>query len=562
MSFLRKLKNGNGFFLGVGLTSAFFLFTNAKSANDPFFEISKNLDIYSNIFKELNAFYVDPIEPGKLVKTGVDAMLEDLDPYTNFVTEADIEEYQFMMTGKYSGIGANVQRKGDVLYLADVFEGSPAQKAGMHPGDILISIDNQSVKGKSVDDLSVLLKGTPGTSINIKIIDAYTQNEVTKVVTRGEVEVAAVPFAALLGTDKNIAMVKLSQFTQGCARQLKDAIDSLQKVQPNLKGLVLDLRNNPGGLVEEAVKIVNLFINKDQLVVNTKGKIPDMDKEYKTADLPWNMEIPLAILVNKSSASASEIVSGSLQDMDRAVILGERSYGKGLVQVVRNLGFNAKLKLTVAKYYTPSGRCIQAIDYSHRNADKSVSRFADSLKKSYKTFNGRTVLSLGGIDPDIKVHNDGMAKITSSMLTKNIFFDYATEYAGKHPTITDPSNFSLTDAEFQDFMKWAEKKEYGYQTDAEVAFDSLKSVAMREKSYDETRKEFDALKSKLSHDKKQDLMKNKDNVKETLENEIVSRYYFSKGRAAYSLKHDIEMDKAISILQNTAEYNSLLKPKK
>lgn len=562
MRFPKPTNTAKGFMAGAALAGAAFLFINARTSNDPYFEIAKNLDIYTNLFKELNTYYVDPIEPGKLVKTGVDAMLEDLDPYTNYITESDIEEYEFMTTGKYGGIGANMHRKGDEIYVNDVYENSPAQKAGLHPGDVVIAIDDQPVKGKSVEDLSMLLKGSPGTQLTVKIRDAYTGTETKKSITRGEIEISSVPYFAFVGPAKNLGYVKLTQFTQGCARLVKHACDSLYKARPDMKGIVLDLRNNPGGLVDEAVEICNLFIDKDQLVVSTRGKIPDMDKEYRTRGAAWNKEIPLAILVNHSSASASEIVSGTMQDMDRAVILGERSYGKGLVQVTRPLGFNSHLKLTIARYYTPSGRCIQALDYSHRNADRSVSTVPDSLKKSYKTMNGRTVLSGGGIEPDIKVTNEEMSMISATLYSKNHLFDYATVFASKHPSIADAALFSLSEQEYTEFTRWLDKKDYSYKSETEVRLDSLINVSTREKYFDGARQEFESLKTKLSHDKKLDLAKHKDNVKQTLENEIVSRYYYMRGRIANSLQHDRELDRAVSLLEKAEEYKTVLKVKK
>ncbi len=351
MKMLARIKKARGFIAGATLATTAFLFIHART-NDPYFEISKNLDIYANLFKELNTYYVDPIEPGKLVKTGVDAMLADLDPYTNYITESDIEEYQFMTTGKYGGIGASMRRKGDDIYIGDVYENSPAQKAGLHPGDMVETIDNQPVKGLNVDDLSMLLKGSPGTQINMKIIDAYTHQPTHKILTRGEIEISSVPYYSLIGEHNDIAYVRLTQFTQGCGRLVRDAFDSLKRAQPALKGLVLDLRNNPGGLLDEAVNVCNIFVDKGQLVVTTKGKIAEMDEEYKTGGPVWNKDLPLAVIVNHSSASASEIVSGTVQDLDRGVIIGERSYGKGLVQKTRKLGYNAMLKLTIARYHT------------------------------------------------------------------------------------------------------------------------------------------------------------------------------------------------------------------
>jgi carboxyl-terminal processing protease len=561
---MNRLKNwisARGFIAGVLITATAFFFIRATPA-DPYFEISKNLDIYTNLFKELNSFYVDPIEPGKLVKTGVDAMLQDLDPYTNFITEADIEEYEFMTTGKYGGIGANMQRKGDDIFVADVYENSPAHNAGLHPGDLIESIDGHSLKGKTVDDLGALLKGTAGTQLKMTVKDAYTQVSSEKLITRGEIEISSVPYAGLVGPQNNIAYVRLTQFTQQCGNQVKDAYDSLKRVQPTLKGLVLDLRNNPGGLLDEAVNICNIFLDKGQPVVSTKYRIPEMDKEYKTTLPAWNKNLPLAILVNKSSASASEIVAGTIQDLDRGVIIGERSYGKGLVQVTRPLGFKSHLKLTVARYYTPSGRCIQALDYTHRREDGSVGLIADSLKKTFKTRGGRNVLSGGGVTPDVALKDDPMSNVAITLYAKNYIFDYATEYAAKHATIADPTKFSLTEAEFAQFTKWLENKDFSYKTETELQLDSLKSVAVREKYYENVKGEFENLKAKLAHDKKQDLLKHKDQVRHILESEIASRYYYTRGRMAQTMQNDIELDKAVMLINSPAEYSSLLKPGK
>jgi carboxyl-terminal processing protease len=553
-----KIKKARGFLAGAALSATAFFFIHAKS-NDPYFEISKNMDIYTNLFKELNTYYVDPIEPGKLVKTGIDAMLDDLDPYTNYITEADIQEYEFMTTGKYGGIGANMHRKNDEIFIGDVYENSPAQKAGLHPGDQVEMIDGQPVKGKTIDELGMLLKGSPGTQISMQIKDAFTKQVANKIVTRGEIEISSVPYASLIGPQNNIAYVRLTQFTQGCGRQVRDAYDSLKKAQPELKGLVLDLRNNPGGLLDEAVNVCNIFVDKGQLVVSTKGKIPDMDKDYRTPGSAWNKDLPLTVLVNHSSASASEIVAGTMQDLDRGVILGERSYGKGLVQITRPLGFNARLKLTIAKYYTPSGRCIQALDYSHRNPDGSVGYVPDSLKKSYKTKSGRTVKSGGGVDPDVQVKDEPMSMVAVTLYTRNYLFDYATEYAGLHKTISPAEQFALTDVEFGQFAKWAENKDFSYRTETEIQLDSLKRVATKEKYYDASKSEFDALKMKLSHDKKQDLVKNKDQVKRMLENEIASRYYYTRGRIAQGMQYDKEVDKAMALINQPTDYQALLK---
>lgn len=559
--FFKRFKRFRGFVAGIGTAVILGLFIQGKDT-DNYFEVSKNLDIFATILKELNTYYVDPIEPGRLTKTGVDAMLEDLDPYTNYITESDIEEYEFQTTGKYGGIGATMRKKGDDIVVGDVYENSPAMKAGLHSGDIVISIDNQALKGKEVDDISLLLKGAPGTQVSLRVKDAYSGEEAVKLVTRGEIELSSVPYSGLVGTGKNIAFVRLTQFTPGCSRLVRDALDSLKGVQPSLKGVVLDLRNNPGGLLDEAVSICNLFLDRGQLVVSTKGKMTEWEKDFKTSGAAWDVNVPLAVLVNHSSASASEIVAGTVQDLDRGVVIGERSYGKGLVQTTRPLGYNARLKLTTAKYYTPSGRCIQALDYSHRNPDGSVGAIPDSLKKSYKTKGGRMVLSGGGVEPDVHIANDEISRLAVALYTRNYIFDYATKYAKEHKTISPAAGFALSDAEFDQFAQWLSGKDYSYKTETEEMLDSLKASAIREKNYEGAKTEFSALQTKLSHDKKQDLFKHKQQVKEMLESEIVGRYYYYRGRIEQSLRGDEDLDKALGLLQQPTQYQALLQPKK
>jgi len=556
-----KIKRNKKWFGALALAISIGFFIQAKGS-DSLFEVSKNLDIYATLFKELNTYYVDPIEPGKLSKVGIDAMLDNLDPYTNYITESDIEDYEFMTTGKYGGIGATMRRRDDLIYIGDVYENSPSQKAGLHPGDLIISIDNQIIKGKSIDDISSLLKGSPGTQVSMRVKDALNGDDVVKLVTRGEIELSSVPFAGLIGPSKDIAFVRLTQFTPGCAKLVRNALDSLKTVHPDLKGVVFDLRNNPGGLLDEAVNVCNIFIDQDQLVVSTKGKMQDWDKDFKTNGSAWDLKIPLTILVNHSSASASEIVAGTMQDLDRGVIIGERSYGKGLVQTTRPLGYNARLKLTTARYYTPSGRCIQALDYTHRNADGSVGRVPDSLKKAFKTKGGRKVLSGGGVDVDVEVKNAPVSKLAIALYTKNFLFDYATQYVRKHATIGDPMAFSLSATEWADFTKWLEGKDYAYKTSTEDALDSLQQTAIKEKYFDAAKNEFAALRNKVGHDKKADLVKNQAEVKTMLENEIVSRYYYQRGRIANSMQTDLELAKALSILSAPTEYTALLQVKK
>jgi len=559
--FLQYIKRAGGFAAGLLCAGILFLFIQGKSPGS-YFEVSKNLDIFASIFKELNTYYVDPIEPGRLLKDGVDAMLDGLDPYTNFITEADIEDYEFQTTGRYGGIGATMRKKDEHVVVGDVYESSPAQKAGLHPGDLILDIDNQPVRQKTIDDVSLLLKGAPGTRVTLRVRDAYDGTESDKIVTRGEIELSSVPYAGLVSADRSIAFVRLSQFTPGCGRLVRNALDSLKGVRPDLKAVVLDLRNNPGGLLDEAVNICNIFIDRGQLIVSTKGKMQEWDKDFKTTGSAWDNKIPLAVLVNHSSASASEIVAGTVQDLDRGVVIGKRSYGKGLVQTTRPLGYNARLKLTTAKYYTPSGRCIQALDYTHRNPDGSVGNIPDSLKKAYKTKGGRTVLSGGGVEPDIAVADEPVSKLSIALYNKSYLFDYATQYAKTHKTIPAAEDFSLTETDFNDFAKWLEGKDYSYKTQTEEIFDSLKSTAVREKYFDAAKNEFTALHTKISHDKKQDLLKHREEVTRLLENEIVSRYYYLKGRIRQGLRTDNELKEALRVFDQPTQYQALLRPAK
>lgn len=558
---LRKKSKIINFLAGAGLVFIFFTFVQAKKT-DTYFEISKNVEIFINLFKQLNAYYVDPVEPGKLVKTGIDAMLEELDPYTNYITESDMEEFDFQITGKYGGIGATMRRKGDQILIGEVHENSPAQKAGLQPGDEVISIDNHLIRGKTIEDISHLLKGSPGTTLRLQIKDGFTGTETAKTVSREEIAVSSVPYAALTGQEKNIAYIRLTQFTQGCARIMKSKLDSLKTVAPQLKGVVLDLRNNPGGLLDEAVNVCNLFIDRGQLIVSTKGKMEEMDKQYNTNAAAWDATIPVTVIINRSSASASEIVSGTVQDLDRGIVIGERSYGKGLVQMTRDLGYNAKLKLTTAKYYTPSGRCIQTIDYSHRNSDGSIGTIPDSLKKTYYTKSGRKVQSAGGVEPDIPIKNAHLSKLAVVLYSKSYLFDFATRYAGTHKTIALAEDFRLSEAEFNNFVSFVDNKDYSYKTETEILLDSLKEAAIREKYFDVIKTDYAALQNKVAHDKKQDLLKHKEEVIRLLESEIVSRYYYLRGRIGHSMRTDRDIQEAVGILEKPTSYQALLTEKK
>lgn len=551
--------------LGLGLCGlsfgSFAQFNNGEA--DKFFEISKNLEIYTNILKELNTFYVDPINPGKMTKTGLDAMLNELDPYTNFITEAEAEEFEMQFNGKYGGVGTTVKIDSTENIIIDAIrENSPIDKAGVKPGDIIVSIDGNAVKGKKDEEVGVLLKGAPGTKLSIVVKNPITGKQTTKEVTREEITIASIPYSGFVDKDKQIGYVLLSQFTPNCGREVRNALDSLKtKANGGLKGVVLDLRGNPGGLVTEAVNICNLFVDKGKLIVSTKAKHQEWSKEYPSSNEPWDVNIPLAILINGNSASASEIVSGALQDLDRAVIIGSKSFGKGLVQVVRPVGYNSRLKVTTAKYYIPSGRCIQALDYTHRNEDGSVAAVPDSLKKPFKTSIGRTVYDGGGIEPDVKIESEYYSLLSSKLLKDDYIFNYVTNYYYSHPTIAPAKEYRFSDADYTDFQSWLVKNKFKYETRSQYILDVVKKNAEEEKNFEKIKTEYNALLSKMESEKKQDFVKNKAELQEILSSEIVSRYYYQKGQIENQLNnYNAALKKAVELLTTDKEaYKQILK---
>ncbi|MCU0423912.1 MAG: S41 family peptidase [Bacteroidia bacterium] len=528
-----------------------------KQSQTNYFEISKNLDIFATVFREVNTYYVDDVDAGKMMKTAINEMLESLDPYTNFISEAEAEDFRFQMTGQYGGIGSLVGTKNNQIVITEPYEGFPAQKADIRAGDIIIEIEGKSTKGKTVSDISKLLKGQPGTQVKL-VIERIGEGIITKTLTREEIQVKNVPYYGMI--NENIGYIKLGSFTQQAGQEVKDAMIALKK-NPSLKGVILDVRGNPGGLLHESINIVNVFIEQGQKVVFTKGKVKEWDKEYKTLNQPVDLQMPLVVLTNKGSASASEIVSGSIQDLDRGVVLGQKTFGKGLVQSTRPLVYNTQLKVTTAKYYTPSGRCIQALDYSHRNADGSVGAMPDSLKKAFKTKNGRVVYDGGGIDPDVEIKPIEYSKIAESLLMNQLIFDYATLYRSKHNKIVDASNFNLTEADFDDFKKFIADKKYEYQTATEKALEEFKKKAESEKYYTAVKSEYEKLKAQLQQDKQSDLDKHKTEILLLLELEICKRYYFQKATYERMAKQDKEVIEAISILNNTDRYKQLLQVK-
>ena len=527
--------------------------SDAKNSGDNYFEIANNLDIFTTLYKELNTFYVDETNPGDLMKKGIDEMLKSLDPFTNYIPESEIEDFRFQTTGQYGGIGAMITKTEDYVVISEPYENFPAQKAGLMAGDKILEINGVSAKGKTTEEVSKVLKGQPNTSVTILIERPHVAKPFEVSFDREQVSVASVPYSEYI--QEGIAYIRLSSFTKDCANDLKNAIIELKKEQ-DLKGLILDLRSNPGGLLNESVDIVNLFVEKGQEIVSTKGKIKSWDKSYVANNTPLDTKVPLVVLINSSSASASEIVSGSIQDLDRGIVIGQRSYGKGLVQQTRQLSYNSQLKLTVAKYYIPSGRCIQTLDYSHRNEDGSVGKVPDSLMTSFKTKNGREVKDGGGILPDIVTDPGKYGMIIASLLTERLFFDYATDFRFAHDSISN--NFIFSDSDFLNFTTYLTDKKYTYKTETETALEELKKEAEDEEYFSALSKEYDVLVAKMQENKDDDLQKSKDDIKEILTGEIMSRYYYQNGRIKSGLNFDIEVKKAIEILQDKETYARIL----
>lgn len=538
---------------GIAILLATLSFTAFTETN--YFEISKNLDIFATLFRELNIYYVDDADPGDLMKTGIDAMLESLDPYTNYIPESQMEDYKMMTTGKYGGIGALIQTRGDKVIISEPYEGFGADKAGLRAGDKIIEIDGKSALGKNSEEIREFLLGQPGTTVEITVERPGVDENITKVVTREDVKIKDVPYYNML--DDEVGYIRLTGFTSSASSEVKNALTELK--EKGAKSMVLDIRGNGGGLLTESVNIVNFFVEKGTSVVSTRGKIKDWDKEYKALNTPIDTEIPLVVLINSGSASASEIVSGSLQDNDRAVVIGNNSFGKGLVQNVLPLSYNSKLKITVAKYYTPSGRCIQKLDYSHKNEAGKAEEIPDSLITEFKTIhNNRPVYDGKGIAPDLKVKALTLSDISAVLLVKNLIFDFATEYRLKHENIPPVKNFHITDDEYEDFVHFLADKDYEYTTESEDLLNELEEAAKADKYFDDVKAEYKALKDKLHHNKKDDLYKFKDEIKQIIEGEIVSRYYYQTGQVEISMRRDPVLDEAINTLKDSEKYNAIL----
>jgi len=529
----------------------FFSFNNP---NERYFEITRNLDIFATLFKEVNAYYVDEINPNKLIKTGIDAMLASLDPYTNYIPEDDIEDYRTMTTGQYGGIGALIGRRNGKSVIMMPYEGFPAHKAGLKIGDEILTVDGVDVTDKNTSEISHLLKGQANTKLIVTIKRYGTEKTMEIGITREKITIDNVPYFGMVTDD--IGYIKLSDFTTGAGKEVKKSLEKLKK--KGAQKIILDLRDNPGGLLNEAVNVSNIFINQGLEVVSTKGKVTDWNKTYKALNQPTDTEIPIAVLANSRSASAAEIVGGVIQDYDRGVLVGEKTFGKGLVQATRPLTYNSQLKITTAKYYIPSGRCIQAINYSQRNEDGSAAVMPDSLKSEFTTQNGRKVYDGGGVDPDLEVKRSIPASITMSLVSKGLIFEYALQYHYNHENISSARDFKLTDEEYADFTAWLSDKDFDYTTKVEKTIETLTKYAKTEKYYDNIKAEIEELKSKVMHNKEHDLKEFSSDIRSILEKRIVDQYYLIKGNYEASFDNDVQLQAAIEILQDSQRYNELL----
>jgi carboxyl-terminal processing protease len=539
----------------IAISSILIIGLVSFKGGEAYFEISKNLDLFASVFREINTYYVDDIDAGKLTKKAIDEMLNQLDPYTNYISEAEAEDFRVQMTGQYGGVGAMIGIKGDYVMITDPYEGYPAQKEGLMAGDLIVEIEGKSTKGKNSGDVSKMLKGQPGTKVKIMI--RRDGKDLEKNLTREEIKMKNVPYYGMINNETGY--IKLAQFTNDAGKEVADALEALKK-NSGIKNVILDVRGNPGGLLHEAINIVNVFIPIGQEVVSTKGKVSEWDKTYRTLNQPVDLELPVVVLTSRGSASASEIVSGALQDLDRAVVVGQKTFGKGLVQSTRPLNYNAQVKITTAKYYVPSGRCIQALDYSHRNEDGSVGNMPDSLKRAFKTKNGRKVYDGGGVDPDIAVPTKNYSQIAQSLMSKLLIFDFATQYRYKNASIAAAKDFKISEADFEDFKKFITDKDYGYTTSTEKSLDEFKKKAEEEKYFDAVKLQYESMKKELQHDKKADIEKNKEEIKLLLEEEIAKRYYFQKAHYEAAFDHDEDILEALKVLADKNKYESILKP--
>lgn len=527
----------------------------AKAQDDKGFEISKNLEIFANVYKNLHLNYVDNVDPGKTMKVAIDAMLASMDPYTNYYAESDMEDVKMQVLGQYGGIGSLIHQEGDSIYIAEPYKDLPADKAGLKIGDRIVAVNGVSTKGKTTSDVSSAMRGQAGTDVVLRVERAGQEMDVK--IVRAEIRLPNVSYYGMVAG--NIGYVRLDEFTQDAAKNVRDAFRQLKTENPGMKGFILDLRGNGGGLMNEAVDIVNIWVKSGELVVETKGKVASKNLKSRTRLSPEDLNIPVAVLINGNSASASEIVSGSLQDLDRAVIIGERSYGKGLVQNILPMPYNSQMKVTVSKYFIPSGRCIQAIDYAHRDANGRAVKVPDSLKTAYSTRNGRTVYDGFGIEPDVEVKHDTSSLLAVALYNRFHFFNYAMKFSREHATIAPAGQFQITDEIWQDFVNYLSDKTYEYTTYTENIISDLKKVAQEERYLDNLKQQIEILEKTYKEAKKEDLNRNREEISELLKDAILLHYYYRRGCIEGSLAVDPDVKKAVEILSDPAEYKRILK---
>ena len=548
---MRKMKF-KGLLLGLALATSLFT---VPAQND--FEIAKNVDIFVSILKELNAKYADEISPGDLVKSAIDGMLNSLDPYSVYYPESQIEDYRMMTTGQYGGIGALIQKYGDEVVISEPYFDTPSQKAGLRAGDIILKINGQSTKGKTTDEVSTILKGQPGTTLNVEVKRSTTGEILRFDIKREEIKFPAVSYFGLL--DNQIGYIKLDQFTEKASSEVKDAFVKLK--EEGMQYLILDLRNNGGGLLQEAVNIMNIFVDQNVTITETKGKIPEQNNVYKTRTTPLDKKIPVVVVVNEASASASEIVSGAFQDLDRGVIVGKKTFGKGLVQNVVPLSYNTSFKITVSKYYIPSGRCVQNIDYFDKENGNKPTKIPDSLAVAYKTKNGRTVYDKGGVEPDVITDEVVPHEILITLILNNLIFDFANQYHANNPEIAEAAQFQVTPEIYTQFQQFLKGKEYSYKSETEALLEQLTKVATEEQYLEKIDPIIKQLNQAIEEEKERDLIKYQEEISQYLAMEIVTRYYYQKGKIVNLLVHDPDIKVAKQILIDQKQYQSILSGK-
>ena len=541
--------------LGVAVL-IFCAFLAFRTTSEKYFEIAKSLDIFATLFKEVNAYYVDDVNPKKLVETGINEMLNQLDPYTDYIPEEDLEAFSILTTGQYAGVGALIGIVNKKTVITNPYVGFPAERGGIRVGDEIISVDGKNVQGKSTSEVSSHLKGKPNTEVQVEVKRSGQKENLKFKLVREKIKISNITYYGMI--DAETAYIKLDEFTPGAGKEVEEALTKLKK--QGAKKLIIDLRDNPGGSLYEAVNIVNTFIPKGKEVVATRGKVPEWNKSYTTLNNPVDSEIPLAILTSGGSASASEIVAGSLQDYDRAILVGQKTFGKGLVQTTRQLAYNAQLKVTTAKYYIPSGRCIQALDYEHRKTDGSVEKFPDSLKREFKTANGRKVFDGAGLDPDVFISSDQYSIALIELANSGLIFDYASKYCGEHEAPADFRSFRFSDPEYQKFVSWIKEQRFSFESETDKRADDLIASAKKERYYDDLQSPLKELKTKMDQNKSAIFLKFKPELSKFLEQEIAFHYRLTKGQIEIGLDRDPEILEAKKILSNPVEYKKLLLP--